>query len=87
MVWVTNRLCPECGSDAVHHSRTRGLLERVRRLFTSRAPFRCHECDWRGWRGEADTSTPTGPREIHKNLTDAELDRIDSTRREHGRAR
>ena len=44
-------LCPSC-SKQIHRSRVRNRWEEIRRLFTGRRPFRCHGCNWRGWRKE-----------------------------------
>jgi hypothetical protein len=41
--------CPECGSPRVFRSKTRSAFERLRRRFTVKRPYRCHECNWRGW--------------------------------------
>ncbi len=41
--------CPKCQSQRVHRSRTRSWIERFRRTFTGKAPFRCSQCGWRGW--------------------------------------
>jgi len=41
--------CPKCQSKRVRRSRTRPGLERVRRTLTGKAPFRCQDCNWRGW--------------------------------------
>ena len=30
-------------------SKTRTALERFRRQFTMKRPWRCHACNWRGW--------------------------------------
>jgi len=51
-------------------------VERIRRWLTGQVPFRCHACDWRGWRRDQ-TDPPTGPRGIHRELTESELDRLD----------
>jgi hypothetical protein len=51
-------------------------MERLRFKLTSQVPFRCHQCAWRGWR--ADSSRPgESLREVHKQLTDDELDDLD----------
>jgi hypothetical protein len=43
---------------------------------TGRLPFRCHQCGWRGWR--EDTRPPgESLREVHKQLTDDELEDLD----------
>ena len=41
--------CPACGSNRVFRSKTRSALERFRRQFTMKRPYRCHACNWRGW--------------------------------------
>jgi len=45
--------CPACGSNRVFRSKSRGYLERVRRQFTMKRPYRCHACNWRGWAAES----------------------------------
>ena len=47
-------------------------MERVRRRLTGRVPYRCHACNWRGWRDEFGPGAD-GPREIHRALTESEL--------------
>lgn len=47
------RNCPACGSQRVYRSRTRSAFERIRRQVTMKRPYRCHNCDWRGWVAEA----------------------------------
>jgi len=74
--------CPRCGSEDVHHSRFRTWIDRLRFNITGQVPFRCHQCDWRGWR--QDRSRPgESLREVHRQLTDAEIERIeiDASRR------
>jgi hypothetical protein len=68
-------MCPQCRSGALHHSRTRSWIERVRRSVTGLVPFRCYDCGWRGWRAE--TSPADGPREIHRDLTDDEIEQLE----------
>jgi predicted RNA-binding Zn-ribbon protein involved in translation (DUF1610 family) len=41
--------CPSCGSTRVFRSKTRTTMERWRRQFTMKRPYRCHACNWRGW--------------------------------------
>jgi len=41
--------CPSCGSHRVFRSKTRTAFERFRRQFTMKRPYRCHNCNWRGW--------------------------------------
>ena len=60
----------------MHHSRLRSWVERARRRLTGRVPYRCHSCNWREWRNDAGPE-PHGPREIHRALTDAELERLE----------
>jgi predicted RNA-binding Zn-ribbon protein involved in translation (DUF1610 family) len=48
---MMNRVCPGCGWR-VHHSRARGLREKLIRAITSYKIYRCHECGWRGWVGK-----------------------------------
>ena len=69
--------CPACGHLAVHHSRFRGWTERLRFNLTGRVPFRCHQCDWRGWREDASPAAGDASREVHKQLTEDELDELD----------
>jgi len=45
-------------------------------------PYRCRSCQWRGWRRDATArSSAEALRRIHRDLTDAELDRLDPDRR------
>ncbi len=53
-------VCPVCGSRRVVRSRTRLGLESVRRRLTTRRPYRCFNCKWRGWVDEAGQVTPLG---------------------------
>jgi hypothetical protein len=50
-------------------------------MVTGRAPFRCSACGWRGWRVEP-VEPLSGPREVHRALTDAELERLEPDKRE-----
>ncbi len=49
--------CPNCNSDSIRRSRTRNRWERWRKEITGMRPYRCRECNWRGWRpiGVGDT--------------------------------
>ncbi|HEX4346061.1 MAG TPA: hypothetical protein VHZ73_00725 [Vicinamibacterales bacterium] len=77
-MFVAVRLvCPACGGSRIHHSRPRSVRERVRRVLTLRVPYRCHACGWRGWMRETGATSPDGPRPIHRDLTDAELERLE----------
>ena len=68
-------LCPKCGKS-VHHSRPRSWVERLRRRVTGLVPYRCHACNWRGWRDEFPPAAD-GPREVHRALTDSELAKLE----------
>jgi hypothetical protein len=48
----------------------------VRRRVTGRVPYRCHTCNWRGWRKDVRPGARE-LREIHRDLTDAELERLE----------
>ena len=51
-------------------------VERLRFGITGLVPYRCHKCDWRGWR--EDLGRPADSlREVHKQLTDDELEDLD----------
>ena len=41
--------CPKCHSEKIHRSRARNSWETWRKRLTSRRPFRCDSCGWRGW--------------------------------------
>ena len=41
--------CPKCGSPRIHRSRSRSVIEHIRKAVTSKRPHRCHACGWRGW--------------------------------------
>ena len=45
--------CPVCGSRRIVRSRTRVGLESVRRKLTTKRPYRCFNCKWRGWLDDA----------------------------------
>jgi hypothetical protein len=53
------RKCPKCGSARILRSRSRGVLEQVRKTVSSKRPHRCHDCGWRGW--GAETEGPAEP--------------------------
>ena len=54
--------CPACGSTRVFRSKTRSSIERFRRQFTMKRPYRCHHCNWRGW--AADTAQTVSPQDV-----------------------
>lgn len=78
-----SQACPACGDRDIHHSRFRSWVERLRFNLTRRLPFRCHKCGWRGWREEI-TRSDEAVREVHKQLTDDELDNLDPDRERTG---
>ena len=41
--------CPKCHSKNLRRSRTRSRWERWRKEITSKRPYRCRACQWRGW--------------------------------------
>ena len=41
--------CPSCKSERVHASRTRSRWESWRKAITGKRPYRCRDCQWRGW--------------------------------------
>ena len=54
------RVCPQCGSEEVHRSRTRTAVEHVRRAMTRKRLHHCYACDWRGW---GEVTAPPAPAE------------------------
>jgi hypothetical protein len=80
--------CPSCGSTRVYPSRLRNVIERVRRGFTGKQPYRCHACGWRRWRevlvhGHHPDARPEDLRtgRTSSPLRPADLDELDPTRR------
>jgi hypothetical protein len=72
--------CPRCGGRDVHHSRMRNWVERLRGRVTSHVPFRCYDCEWRGWSDDAAARqrTPYETRRIlHRAPSDEDLDQLD----------
>lgn len=47
--------CPKCQSTGLRRSRTRGRWERWRKEITSKRPYRCGACGWRGWLSARET--------------------------------
>ena len=41
--------CPKCQSRDIHRSRITSTCEAWRKGMTSKRPFRCRACNWRGW--------------------------------------
>jgi hypothetical protein len=48
----------------------------VRRSVTGRVPYRCRQCDWRGWLEHVGGSARTKG-EVRRELTDAELEELE----------
>jgi FlaA1/EpsC-like NDP-sugar epimerase len=46
---IDAQLCPSCKALALRRSKARTVAERVRRRISVQRPFRCSQCDWRGW--------------------------------------
>ena len=44
-----NPKCPHCGSESLHQSRRRSIIDHVLRIFELR-PYRCEDCDFRFYR-------------------------------------
>jgi len=61
---MTEQSCPRC-RGVMYRSHSRTFLERARKVFTSRRPFRCESCGWRGWISELDAVSfaPVDPHE------------------------
>jgi len=68
--------CPRCGG-AANRSRTRSWFERVRRSVTGRVPYRCRQCNWRGWLDHVSDASPTTTGAVRRELTDAELEELE----------
>jgi hypothetical protein len=77
--------CPSCGSSRVYPSRTRTLIERLRRVFSEKQPYRCHACNHRSWElislpmTEGPDAEPEDLRTglSSRPITVADLDRLD----------
>lgn len=41
--------CPKCRSTEIHRSRSRSTWEVWRKQLTTKRPYRCDSCSWRGW--------------------------------------
>lgn len=75
------RTCPRCGAERVHRSRTRSVLEALRRAVTPYEPVRCHACGHRGWRERS------GPRHRERGRPARPLERRDVEAARRHRAR
>jgi hypothetical protein len=77
--------CPRCGSTRIFPSRLRSLLERIRRAFTEKEPYRCRACRFRAWYPMAvpvARGPDAGPDELRTGtaappVTADDLDRLD----------
>ena len=77
--------CPSCGSSRVYPSRARSIVERLRRIFSEKQPYRCHACNHRIWHEISLPMTEgpdAGPEDLRtglssKPITAAELDSLD----------
>ena len=47
------RQCPKCNSDDIHRSRAKSTWETWWKGISSKRPYRCSACGWRGWRADA----------------------------------
>ena len=65
--------CARCGSRNVHRSKVRGAYERFKKVHTPTRPFRCHDCDWRGWRLPLERLTPLGDLSADFEIPDIQL--------------
>jgi predicted RNA-binding Zn-ribbon protein involved in translation (DUF1610 family) len=78
--------CPDCGSSRVFRSKTRSALERFRRQFTIKRPYRCHACDWRGW--APDGTQAVAPKDaLDADTPPPDLTAIDAALDEGGKTR
>jgi hypothetical protein len=65
--------CPVCGSRRIVRSRTRIGLESVRRKLTTKRPYRCFNCKWRGWLDYSpEASSSVGPTDVQPDLVDGD---------------
>jgi hypothetical protein len=80
--------CPSCSSTRVYPSRVRNILETLRHRLTGKQPYRCHDCNWRGWR-DVEVLLPGAdiqPDDLRTGrsappVSTADLDPLDPTRR------
>ncbi len=42
--------CPKCGKYALHRSHSQNAAEHLIKTLLPIRPYRCSECQWRGWR-------------------------------------
>ena len=61
--WMQSRsdtaLCPRCGEYALRRSSAHGMIENYRKKRTTKRPFRCQQCGWRGWTDEGKLKYPS----------------------------
>ena len=41
--------CPNCGQHDYHKSHIKNIVERIRKYILHQRPYRCHDCNYRGW--------------------------------------
>ncbi len=69
-------LCPKCNAEALHRSHAHSHLEEKRKQLSSKRPFRCHECGWRGWLEEGQlrySAAVVKARVVSNHETDVEI--------------
>ena len=49
MTTLSSHVCPRCGAQRLHRSRTRSFLEQLARELTPLRVYRCHSCGLRTW--------------------------------------
>jgi predicted RNA-binding Zn-ribbon protein involved in translation (DUF1610 family) len=50
--------CPKCGQPALRRSHSHYRFEKIRKKYSAKRPFRCHQCRWRGWIDETQLRYP-----------------------------
>jgi ribosomal protein S27AE len=61
----TPNLCPRCGSQELHRSRRRSLLDHFLSSLFSLLPFRCGRCDLRHFRLKLQFASPSHETPVH----------------------
>ncbi|MBI2833572.1 MAG: hypothetical protein HYX76_03990 [Acidobacteria bacterium] len=67
--------CPNCGSENIHRSRSRTLVERFWKRVGTERLFRCHKCGWRGW--GVLTESPGHASDLTADVESPDFDSID----------
>ena len=65
----TIAICPKCGEAALHRSRSKTAIEKIKRRYTFKRQFRCQKCGWRGWYEETRLRYPIPAAENAPPLT------------------